>query len=106
MNIMVSCMLGLQPHEQVEHLRLDRDVERRDRLVGDDQLGAEGERAGDADPLTLAAAQGRGPARGELRRQADRGHQRGDAIGPLGRRADLVHAQRLGQGLAPRSAWD
>ena len=32
--------LGLQPHHQVDDLRLDRDVERRDRFIGDDQLGA------------------------------------------------------------------
>ena len=32
--------LLLQVHQQVQHLRLDRHVERRDRLVGDDQLAA------------------------------------------------------------------
>src|ERR1041384_1083570 len=37
--------------EQVQHLRLHRDVERRDRLVADQQLGAERERARDADAL-------------------------------------------------------
>ena len=39
--------------EQVEHLRLHRDVERRYRLVGDDQPRAGDDRAGDADPLAL-----------------------------------------------------
>ena len=43
--------------EQVDDLRLDRDVERRDGLVGDDQLRVQGERAGDADPLALAAGE-------------------------------------------------
>ena len=47
--------LVLQVVEQVDDLRLDRDVERRDRLVGDDQLRVQRERAGDADPLALAA---------------------------------------------------
>ena len=37
--------LVLQVVEQVDHLRLDRDVERRDRLVRDDQLRVQGERA-------------------------------------------------------------
>ena len=37
--------------------RLDGDVERRDRLVGDDQLRAERERGRDADALAQAAAQ-------------------------------------------------
>jgi hypothetical protein len=41
--------------EKVEDLRLTRDVERRNRLVGDDQLGIEAERAGDAAALALAA---------------------------------------------------
>ena len=36
---------------QLEDLRLDRDVERRGRLVGDDQLGIAGERDGDHDAL-------------------------------------------------------
>ncbi len=47
--------LRLEVLEQVEDLRLHRDVERRDGLVGDDQLRVDGERAGDADPLALAA---------------------------------------------------
>ena len=32
--------LAAQVHEQVEHLRLDRDVERRHRLVADQEAGA------------------------------------------------------------------
>src|SRR5437899_1528154 len=40
--------------QQVDDLSLDRDVEGRHRFVGDDQLGAHGEGAGDADALTLA----------------------------------------------------
>ena len=43
--------------EQLEHLRLHRHVERRHRLVGDQQLGLHGERAGDADALALAAGE-------------------------------------------------
>jgi hypothetical protein len=41
--------------EKVEDLRLNRDVQRRNRLVGDDQLGIEAERAGDADVQRLPA---------------------------------------------------
>ena len=48
--------------EEVHHLGLDRDVEGRDRLVGDDELRLDREGAGDADALALAA--------GELRRVA------------------------------------
>jgi hypothetical protein len=54
--------LVLQVVEQVDHAGLDRDVERRDRLVEHQQLRAEGQRAGDADALALAA--------GELVREA------------------------------------
>ena len=47
--------LVLQVVEQVHDLRLDRDVERGDGLVGDDQPRIQRERAGDADALALAA---------------------------------------------------
>ncbi len=47
--------LVLQVLEQVESLRLHRDIEGRDRLVGDDEARIERERAGDADALALAA---------------------------------------------------
>ena len=49
--------LALEPLHQVEDLGLDRDVERRDRLVGDDQLRLERESARDADALALAAGE-------------------------------------------------
>jgi hypothetical protein len=39
----------------LSHLRLHADVERRHRLVGDEQLGLERDRAGDADALALPA---------------------------------------------------
>ncbi len=47
----------LQVLEKVEDLRLDRDVERRYRLVADQQVRAEREGAGDADALALAAGE-------------------------------------------------
>ena len=54
--------LVLEVVEQVDDLRLDRDVEGGDRLVGDDQLRLQRQRPGDPDPLPLAA--------GELVREA------------------------------------
>ena len=45
----------LQLVEQVDHLRLDRDVQRRHRLVEQDQLRVHRQRARDPDPLALAA---------------------------------------------------
>ena len=47
----------LQVAQQVEDLRADRDVERRHRLVADDQLRLDRERAGDRDALALAAGE-------------------------------------------------
>ena len=49
--------LALQRAQQVEHLRLDRFVERRDRLVEDHHARLGGERAGDVDALLLPARQ-------------------------------------------------
>ena len=43
--------------EQLQHLRLHRDVERRHRLVGDEHLGFERERARQADALALPAGE-------------------------------------------------
>ena len=49
--------LGLQLDEQVEDRRLHRDVERRGRLVADDELRVARERAGDRDALLEAAGE-------------------------------------------------
>ena len=49
--------LLLEVVHEVDDLRLDRHVERGDRLVGHDQLRLEGQRAGDADALPLAAGE-------------------------------------------------
>jgi hypothetical protein len=47
--------LALQLQQQVEHLRLDGDVQGADGLVGDDQPRPHRQRARDADALALAA---------------------------------------------------
>ena len=47
----------LQIHQQVDDLRLHRHVERGHRLVEDDERRVERKRAGQADPLPLAAAE-------------------------------------------------
>ena len=65
--------LALQVEKQVQHLALDRDVERRHRLVADQEARVERERTRNADALALAA--------GEFKRVTIR---RG------GRQADLV----------------
>src|SRR5262249_40037192 len=47
--------LALEVAQEVQDLRLDRDVERRGRLVADEHARADGERARDADALALPA---------------------------------------------------
>ena len=42
-----------QLFQQIDDLRLDRDIERRDRLVADDEIRRGGEGPRDADALTL-----------------------------------------------------
>jgi hypothetical protein len=71
--------LGLELLEQVDDLRLDRDIERGDRLVGDDEVRVEGKGARDADALALAT--------GELVREAA-----GGVAGKPDRLEELTHA--------------
>ena len=78
--------LALQVAQQVQDLRLDRHVERGDRLVGDDHLRLQGERAGDADALPLAAGELVRVAVVVLGVQADGVHQLLDRPLALGRR--------------------
>ena len=49
--------VALQVGQQVEHLRLHRDVERRDRLVADDEARLDRERPRDPDALALATGE-------------------------------------------------
>ena len=63
--------LALQVLQQVDDLRLDRHVERRDRLVEDQQAGLERQRACDADALLLPAGELAGVAVRDGGRQAD-----------------------------------
>ena len=53
--------------EQIDDLRLDRDVERRDRLVADDEFRLERQSARDPDALALAARHFVRVAIGEIR---------------------------------------
>ena len=57
---------GVQLPEEVEHLRGARGVERARRLVGQQQRGPVGQRAGDRDALALPARQPRGQLTGAL----------------------------------------
>ena len=95
----------LQVDQQVDDLRLDVDVERRDRLVGDDELGRDRERARDRDALPLAA---RELVRKLLRRARARPDQRQQLVDARAQRRlvgrETVKAHRLGENLRHRHA--
>ena len=96
--------LGLQVAQQIEHLGLHRDVQRRGRLVGDDQVGVGRDRPGDQHALRHAA-------RDLERVRLERAHRVRDAD-PLEQRERLVAGlllahpepdpQRLGELAADR----
>ena len=92
--------LLLEVDEQVEHLRLDRDVERRDGLVGDDELRLQHERAREADALPLAAAELVRIAVGGLGRHADALEHLVDDRVALLPRGEVVDAEALGDQVA------
>ncbi len=95
----------LQVAQQVQHLRLDRDVERRHRLVGDQQLRVQRERARHADALALAAGELVRVAVVVLGVQPDRLHQPLHlALALVLVRQQAVDRERLGDDRADRLA--
>src|SRR5207302_787898 len=92
--------LALQLDEQIDDLRLDRDVERAQRLVGDDEARLDRERARDADALALAAGELVRIARRDLGAQADDVEQFGDALFARGGVAEAVDDERLVEDVA------
>ena len=89
--------------EQVEHRRLDRDVERRHRLVGDQELGLERERARDADALPLTARELARVGVERARAEADEVEQLAAACVEPIVGDDLVHPQQLARAPGARS---
>ena len=96
--------VALQRLEQVDDLRADRHVERRDRLVEHDHLRVERERAREADALPLAAGELVREAVRVLGAEADGAQQLVDAAAALPSLVQAVDAQRLGDDLAHRHA--
>jgi hypothetical protein len=80
--------------QEVEDLRLDGDVERRGRLIQEENLRLEHQRAGDRDPLALTTRELVRIAKAERGRQADRFDRRQDSL--LGS-VEPVDARRLDQ---------
>ena len=95
---------ALQVHHQVDDLRLHRHVERRDRLVADDQPRLDGQRPGDADPLALAAARIRADSGAHDRgsRPTVRSSSATRVVDGLRGPGQPMQPQRLGQDLGHR----
>src|SRR6266852_1439004 len=89
----------LQVGQQVQHLRLDGDVERAHRLVEHEELRLDRQGAGDTHPLALAARQLVRVALGEARVEAHLLEQRQDATFGLGPADETMDRERLGEGL-------
>ena len=90
----------LQIAQQVENLRADRDVQRRHRLVADDQLGLDRERAGDGNALALAAGKFVRVAARKTRLEADQLQQFLDPRAVPRPRHQVMQLERLAQDLA------
>ena len=88
---------ALQVFHEVEHLRLHAHVQRRGRLVADQELGLGRQRAGDRNALALAARELVRVLDAVLRREADRLQQCFDPVPQVGLVRDhAVFGQRLG----------
>ena len=95
---------ALDRAQHVEDLRLDRHVERGHWLVGDQQLGIERERAGEADALALPAAELVGVALRVAGIEADRVQQLAHPLPELPPRHHAVRDERLGHDVEHRPA--
>ena len=97
--------LAREVAEQIQNLRLDGDVERGDRLVGNDEFGFDGERAGDGDALALAAGKFVRIFLHETRGEADFFHESADRLGQAGLGDFAVNLNRLGKRRINSHAW-
>ncbi len=88
-------ILVLQVHHQVDDLRLNRNIQRRDRFIADDQVGVQRQCPCDADALALAAGKFVRIGVHQRGTQPNPGEQRRHPILPLTRRAGAMNGQRL-----------
>ena len=94
----------LEVVEEVQHLRLDRDVERRHRLVAHDELRVHRQSARDAHALTLAAGELVGVAVAHVVREAHALQKLVNAAFHLVLRQDVVRDDGLGDDVADAHA--
>ena len=96
--------LFLQFFQQVDHLRLDGNVQGRDRLVADDKIGVEGQGAGNTNPLALTARKLVGVTGAKIGAQSHRVEQLGDSFFDLVGIHPAMHLKRLADDLVDRHA--
>ena len=94
----------LKVHQEIEDLRANGDVERRDGLVADDQRGLQRQGPRDDDALALPAGELVRVAARMLRPQAHRQQQFADAAFELLAACDVPHRERFTHRLADRHA--
>ena len=92
--------LLLEVEQQIEHLRLHRNVQRRYRLIGDQQFRLQHQSPRNGDALALAAGKHMRIAPRMFGAQADAGHHRMRLGAPLGLAEVGVDDQRLFENLA------
>ena len=92
--------------QQVEHLRADRNIECRDRLVTDDQLRLNRKRACDRDPLPLASGEFVRVASPVPCVEPDQTQQFGDAIAPARSWNDVMQSRAVRRSALPPSFAD
>ena len=92
----------LQVHQEVEDLRPHRDVERRHRLVADDERRIGRERSGDRDALPLPAGELQRPPLAEVGGEPDELEQLGHAAAVAPGFAAIEEQERLRDDLLDR----
>jgi len=89
--------MTLQILQQIENLRLDRHIERRYRLIEDEERGSYSQSAGEADPLPLATAEAAGQAIGDALRQPDFAQQTRHLLRRCRRRTNSMKEQNFAE---------
>src|SRR5215469_10567173 len=95
---------ALQVHHQIDDLRLDRDVERRNRFVTNDELRVQCERARDTDALALPAGEFMRITAHLMAAQSDLVKERSDPLLLLLATGDTVNLQRFADNVPSRHA--
>ena len=87
--------LLLKVFEQVDHLRLYRDIKGRDGFVADKKFGVDAKSSGDADALSLASGKFVGEASHVGGGETNKREHLGDALFTLFAMSDAVNIKRL-----------